>query len=171
MHRTTVAVCVVLAGAWLGAAGSAQADIRQLPLIEAVKHHDLASVRTLIGRHVNVNDAEPDGTTALHWAAHLNDAVATDLLIKAGADVKAQTRNGATPFALACYKGNAGVIERLLAAGADANAVLSGEPVLMMAARAGNPDAVRALLSHGADPNVVEPSRGQTALMWAAAQG
>ena len=41
----------------------------------------------------------------------------------------------------------------------------------MMVARAGDPAAVRALLAAGADPNVTEPSRGQTALMWAAAEG
>ena len=109
-------------------------------------------MRALLAEPVDVNAAETDGTTALHWAAHLGDAMSADLLLDAGAEVKAATRNGATPFSLACYKGHAAVIERLLEAGEDANAVINGEPVLMMVARAGDPDAVRALLQYGADP-------------------
>ena len=101
---------------------------RRVALIDAVKSGDVATVRTLIAQKADVDAAEADGTTALHWAAHLGDAVSTDLLIKAGANVKAATRNGATPFGLACYKGNAAVIERLLVAGEDPNAVVTGEP-------------------------------------------
>ena len=40
----------------------------------------------------------------------------------------------------------------------------------MTAARAGNIEAVKVLLSHGADVNAKENYRGQTALMWAAAE-
>jgi ankyrin repeat protein len=157
----------------LGAASAVSVDAagKDVPLIEAVKHGDLAAVRALIAKKADVNAAESDGTTALHWAAHLNQAAAADLLIKAGANIKATTRDGATPFSLACYKGNAEVILTLLAAGEDAKAVFAGEPALMMVARAGNPLAVRALIGAGADPNVAEPSRGQTALMWAADEG
>ena len=155
----------------LGAAASVQAAVDKVPLIEAVKQGDVATVRALLAEPVDVNAAETDGTTALHWAAHLGDAMSADLLLDAGAEVKAATRNGATPFSLACYKGHAAVIERLLEAGEDANAVIHGEPVLMMVARAGDPDAVRALLQYGADPNVTEPTRGQTPLMHAAAAG
>ena len=39
----------------------------------------------------------------------------------------------------------------------------------MTAARTGEPETVRTLLAHGADPNLREMTRGQTALMWAAA--
>ena len=41
----------------------------------------------------------------------------------------------------------------------------------MTASRTGNADAVRLLAGHGADVNAQERSRGQTALMWAVAQG
>ena len=40
----------------------------------------------------------------------------------------------------------------------------------MTAARAGNADAVRMLLDRGADVNARETYKGQTALMWAAAE-
>jgi ankyrin repeat protein len=166
-----VVLGAVLSAVSVLAAAQADAGINHIPLVEAVKRGDVAAVRALITQKVDVNAAEADGTTALHWAAHLNDAVSTDLLIRAGANVKAATRDGGTPLWLACDKGNAEVIARLLAAGEDANAVFAGEPVLMKAARAGSPTAVRALLDAGADPNVVEPVRGQTALMWAAVRG
>ena len=64
------------------------------------------------------------------------------------------------------------MIELLIEAGADANAASpDGETPLMVAARTGKVDAVRALLAHGANPNTAESWRGQTALMWAAAEG
>ena len=63
------------------------------------------------------------------------------------------------------------MVERLLAAGADANAAsINGETVLMTCARSGDPRAVKALLVKGARVNVKEKAHGQTALMWAAAQ-
>ena len=63
------------------------------------------------------------------------------------------------------------MVERLLAAGANANAaLLNGETVLMTCARAGDAAAVKALLARGADVNAKEREHQQTALMWAAAQ-
>ncbi|MGE0392949.1 MAG: ankyrin repeat domain-containing protein [Vicinamibacterales bacterium] len=155
----------------LTVAASSEAAARRVALIDAVKNGNMSTVKTLLSQKVDVNATEPDGTTALHWAAHIGNTPIADLLLKAGANVKATTRAGATPFALACNKGNAGVIELLLAKGADPNAVVTGEPVLMMAARSGNADAVKALLAKGANVNVAEPERKQTALMWAASEG
>jgi uncharacterized protein len=155
----------VLAIAGLGAAG------REVPLIDAVKKGDVKAVRTVLAKG-DVNVAQPDGTTALHWAAHREDLETVDLLLRAGANAKATNRYGVTPLSLAALKGNAAVIERLIKGGADANAPLPGsETPLMTAARTGKPDAVRVLLAHGADPNAREATRGQTALMWAAAEG
>lgn len=155
----------------LAVAASTEAAARRVALIDAVKNGNVATVKTLLAQKVDVNAAEPDGTTALHWAAHIGNTQMADLLLKAGANVKAATRAGATAFGLACNKGNAGVIELLLAKGENPNAVVTGEPVLMMAARSGNADAVKALLAKGANVNVAEPERQQTALMWAASEG
>jgi ankyrin repeat protein len=169
--RLSLSVCVVLSVVLPGAVGSAHSPVDDVPLIEAVKEGNAAVVRAVLAGQVDVDGSEPDGTTALHWAAHLGDAASVELLLDAGADLRATTRNGATPYSLAAYKAHAAVLVLLLEAGEDANAVINGEPVLMMVARAGNPDAVRALLLHGADPNVAEPIRGQTPLMHAAAEG
>ena len=63
------------------------------------------------------------------------------------------------------------MVDRLLSAGADANAALmSGETALMTCARAGDAGAVKALLARGADVNAKEREHRQTALMWAAAE-
>jgi ankyrin repeat protein len=163
--RSCCAVVLLLVAASLAAGAG-------LPLVDAVKRGDGAAVRTLLQKHANVNEAEPDGTAALHWAVHNDNVEIADLLIRGGAGVKAANRYGATPLWLASVSGNAAMIEVLLRAGADANgANPHGETPLMAAARSGKTDAVRVLLDRGADVNAQESWRGQTALMWAAAEG
>jgi ankyrin repeat protein len=143
-----------------------------IPLIDAVKKADRAAVRALVQQRVDVNRPEPDGMTALHWAARLDDVESADALIRAGANVKAANRYGVMPLSIASANGNAAMIERLLAAGADPNAALpEGETPLMAAAGTGSVAAVKTLLAHGADVNARDRSKGQTALMWAAADG
>ena len=105
----------------------------------------------------------------MHWAAHWNDVLLADALLRAGAAVNAANDLGVTPLALACGAGTAEMVHRLLRAGADPNAVAAGEPVLLTAARSGNAEAVGALIARGADVNARDGSRGQTALMWAIA--
>ena len=98
------------------------------------------------------------------------DANTADLLIHAGADVNAANDLGVTPLALACANGSAALVTALLEESADPNTATSmGETVLMACARGGDADAVAALLDRGAALNAGESTRGQTALMWAAA--
>ena len=119
---------------------------------------------------VDVNAAEPDGTTALHWASYRDDGESADLLIKAGANVNAANDLGATPLWTASLNGSATMVRRLLQAGANPNAaLLLGETPLMVASRSGNPDVVEQLLAKGANVNA-RAARGQTALMWAVSQ-
>ena len=158
-----------IAGAAMFVAAGAAAST---PLVDAVKRGDRPAVRVLLAQRVDVNGAEPDGTTALHWAAHRDDAEMVGTLLRAGARAGTATRYGMTPLALAVRSGSLAVVRLLLAAGADPNAALpGGETPLMMAARRGVPAVVQALLSGGANPNVREEASGQTALMWAAAEG
>jgi ankyrin repeat protein len=140
-------------------------------LIDAIKAHDRAGMRTAIKAPGAVNAREIDGTTALHWAARADDLPAVQLLLRAGADVNVVNRYGVTPLSLAASNGSAPVVEALLGAGADPNtASREGQTVLMTAARTGNVAAVTALLNAGADPNASEQWLGETALMWAAGQ-
>ncbi len=141
-------------------------------IADAVEHRDNEALRALLKQKTNVNAAQPDGSTALHWAAHYNDLETVNLLLRAGADPKIANRYGDTPLAEAATQGNAAMIEALLKAGADPKTLTTadGETVLMTAARAGNADAVKILLERGADVNARENYKGQTALMWAAAE-
>jgi ankyrin repeat protein len=142
-------------------------------IADAAQNGDAAAVRNLIKLKADVNGAQGDGSTALHWAAQKDDAELAKALIAAGASVKATTRIGsATPLFMAAHNGNATMIDVLLKAGSDPNSTDEhGTTPLMMAAASGTPDAVTALINAGAEVNAREGSHGQTALMFAAALG
>jgi len=147
---------------------SAASDAR---LAEAAMRGDAKAVKSLIEQKADVNGAQGDGTTALHWAASNDDVEMVKMLIAAGANVKAATRLGAiTPIFMACENGSPKAIEALLNAGVDANSVkANGTTALMIAASSGSAAAVNVLLARGADINAKEAVHGQTALMFAAA--
>ena len=130
----------------------------------------IADARAGDAAALKVEPRGPDGTTALHWAAHRDDLVALELLIRGGADVNAANDYGATPLSLACTNGSAEVVARLLEAGADPEARTGGETALMTAVRTGSVDAVKLLIAHGADRGATELESGQTLLMTAAAE-
>jgi uncharacterized protein len=166
MRRGTVCVAVLLlcATALVRGAGSDVAD--------AVMKGDTAAVRKLLLAKADVNVAQVDGATALHWAVYRDDVEAADMLLKAGAKVKAANREGTTPLFMASLYGNPAMIERLLKAGADAKERgPNGETTAMFAARNGNPAAIKLLVAAGADVNAKEALRSTTALMWAAEEG
>ena len=141
------------------------------PLVEAAKNQDTAAVRTLLGQQVDVNAAQPDGATALHWAVHHDDLEVVEWLLESGADVDVANVYGITPLSLASRNGSAPVVRTLLIAGADPNGALpSGETVLMTASNTGQVEVVRILLARGAHVDATETSRGQTALMWAVSE-
>ena len=141
------------------------------PIADAAQGKDAATVRKLIKEGGDVNAAQGDGMTALHWAALNGDAELASMLLYAGANVGARTRiGGYTPLHLAAQIGHVNVIAPLIAAGAQVSAVTStGATALMHAAHSGNADAARMLIENGADLNVKETANGQTALMFAAA--
>src|SRR5687767_12709756 len=168
-RRVALRVIGVALFAVVGLGAQGGVDLR---LVDAATRADREAVRLLIQQRVDVNATQPDGTTALHWAARRDDLETARLLIRAGAKVDTATRYGVTPLYLAAVNGSAGMIDALLRAGADANtANPGGETVLMTAARAGRVDAVSLLLDRGANVNARETMRGQTALMWAVLEG
>jgi ankyrin repeat protein len=141
------------------------------PVAGAAEKQDRAKVAALLKEGADVNAAQADGMTALHWAAYHDDLPTATLLVKAGADAKAGNRYGVTPLSLACLNGDAEVVRLLLKAGAGPNTTLrGGETALMTAARTGKVGPVKLLLGAGAKVNARD-RKGQTALMWAAAEG
>ena len=139
------------------------------PLAAAAERQDWAALHRLLQASADVHAAQPDGATALHWAAHWDGLDAVDALLAAGADPDAVNDLDVTPLFIAAENGSGAVAARLLEAGADAGARLpaQGETVLMRAAHSGNADIVRMLLDRGADVNARTTKSGQTALMWA----
>ncbi len=159
-------IIVPLSVASLAAQGS---DLR---LVEAASRGDRKAVRSLLQEQVDVNLAQGDGMSALHWAAHWNDLEMAALLIGAGANVNAANDYGVTPLSEACTNRSDALVTKLLQAGADASATQwTGETVLMTCALTGTVKAVQSLLTHGADPNKRDNRWEQTALMWALAKG
>src|SRR2546422_3173079 len=103
-----------LSGAALGAERATLAD--------AAEHRDKARVRTLLETRADVNAAQNDGTTALHWAAYHDDAETAALLVRAGANVNAVNRYGVPPLSVACSNGGGGGGELVLGARAACHA-------------------------------------------------
>jgi ankyrin repeat protein len=160
-----------IAAILMGAALVSAASLSEVA--DAVMNQDAQAIPALLAKKADVNAAQTDGTTALHWAARWNDLATARALIHAGANAGAANHDGATPMFLASQNGSAAVIELLLTAGVQVNApvLAHGETALMMASRSGSVEAVKTLLDHGANINAIDALRGTTALMWAAEQG
>ena len=146
------------------------AAIADSPIAAAAQNGDREAVRALLKKGLDVNEAQGDGSTALHWAAIKGDAEMARMLIYAGANVRATTRIGAyTPLYLAAKGGYADVVAVLLAGGADAKAVTSnGTTPLMIAAAAGDTRSITSLIENGADINAKDGAKGETPLIFAA---
>jgi ankyrin repeat protein len=163
--------CAALLTLLTGAVGAAPPSAAAAAVADAAMHKDIQTVKTLVRQGGDVNAAQGDGMTPLHWAAAQGDAEMTSLLLYAGANVRATTRlGGYTPLHLASQSGSAAVIEALVNAGASVAApTTTGTTPLMLAASAGQIEAVKALLDRHADPDATEAANGETALMFAAA--
>jgi len=165
------ALCFSLIAIAVVAFGAAPAPaLAASPLADAVENGRSDAAYGLIHQDgIDVNAAQGDGTTALHWAAYQLDAALVGELLSHGANANTQNRYGASPLGEAVKAANAEIVEMLLAAGANAESPnADGETALMLAARTGSADVASKLIAAGADVNAREAWRDQTALMWAA---
>jgi ankyrin repeat protein len=160
--RRIVLACIILSTTVGLQASSDVAD--------AAKARDAAAVKALLKSGADVNAAQGDGMTALHWAAANGDASIVQMLLAAGANIRATTRlGGITALHMASEAGHAPVVAALIAAGADPGAVTStGTTALMYSAKSGSTETATRLIETGADINAKEKGFGQTALMIAA---
>ena len=143
------------------------------PVADAAMRGDHGSVRALLQQGADVNAAQGDGMTALHWAADRGDLEMARMLVYAGAGLEAVTRMAEyTPLHLASRAGHGAVVRALLEAGSDPAAPTGsgGATPLHLAAAAGDAEAVAALIEHGADVDAREQRAEQTPLIFAAAQ-
>ena len=156
----------------LGFAVMLGATAPEAPVADAAMRGDMDAVRQLLRDGADVNAAQPDGMSALHWAAERGDAQLAAMLLYAGASTETVTRIGEyTPLHIASRNGRTPVVDALLAAGADVAATTrpGGTTPLHLAATGGEPTVIAALLEAGADPNAREAEWQQTPLIFAAA--
>ena len=146
----------------------------EAPVADAAMRGDAAAVESLLRSGADVNAAQGDGMTALHWSAERGNTQLIAMLIAAGAYLDAVTRLGDfTAMHIAARGGKGDVVRALTLAGADVTARTStgGVTALHYAAASGSVDAVDALLERGAEVDVREEAWLQTPLMFAAATG
>ncbi len=85
------------------------------PVADAALKGDIETVRSLLREGADVNAAQGDGMTALHWAAVRNDVAMARLVLYAGANVASTTRlGGYTPLHLASREGLGDAVGALL---------------------------------------------------------
>jgi ankyrin repeat protein len=163
---------IVVAGLVTSAAPPLFAAAADAPVAAAAMRGDVEEVRTLVRGGADVNAAQGDGMTALHWTALSGDLKTMEVLLYAGAATEVLTRVGAyTPLHLASSRGQAAAVARLLAAGSRVGPfTTTGVQPLHLAAQAGNADAVKALLDRGADINAKDRTHGRTPVVFATSQ-
>ena len=163
---------IALFAASTAVAGRAAAP-KDLRLVEAAKAgNSAARAVALLQKKVDPNAAEPDGTTALHWAVRNNDATLVDRLITPAPRQRART---ATASRRSRSPAKAAARHRRAPAQGRASAPT---PPARWARRRCTPARTRATskrprcCSPPARPsNAGDNWRGQTPLMWAAARG
>jgi len=141
------------------------------PVADAAQQGDLGEVRELLRAGSDVNAAQGDGMTALHWAASRGDDEMVGVLLYAGAVAGARTRLGNyTPLHLAARNGRSTTVATLVESGAAVTVRSStGVTPLHLAAMSGADEAVAALIAAGSDMDAKENGLGQTPLHWATA--
>ncbi|MCJ1402435.1 hypothetical protein MMC11_005655 [Xylographa trunciseda] len=141
----------------------------QTPLIMAVKQGHFAVVELLVCRaEVQINAADEESRTALHWAAFTGQEEIVNFLLDHDADVTARMYRQQTPLHRAAEEGHFGAVKLLIAAGSEVNALTDTKTTpLYRAARRGHVEVIEMLLAAGADVNI--PTwNGYTALRSAA---
>jgi len=157
---------------WVGAAASSYAGPAPQTLTDLIRAGQRDAVLAAItSPDIDVNAADPDGSTPLLWATYKVDHEMVRALLKKGAKAKVTNNYGSSPLGEAVKLGDVDLVRMLLDAGADADSPnQDGQTALMLAAHVGSLPIAEMLIKHGAKVNAIESFRGQTALMWAAAE-
>jgi len=128
----------------------------------AALYNDIDRLKDLINRE-HTNNRDETGYTALHYAARNNNIIACELLIKANANVNAETNGGVTPLQRAAMMGHIDVVKMLLSHRADVKIQDSdGNTAAHRASQSGHIDIVNLLLQSDGNLANCLNNRGQT---------
>jgi hypothetical protein len=155
------------------AAGGADAQINPFSayyenVARAARQNDAAALRSLIANDGNPNQTDPEGRTALHYAALNGNLTIIAILVKANAKLDVKDTLGNTALHLAADRNQPEAARLLLDVGAPVDPEnRNGMTPLMMAANRGNIEIVQALLAKGASVTKTDFT-GRDAAGWAA---
>jgi len=94
-----------------------------------------------------VVDNNPELVSRLHSSVKMGDAEGVKRLLMASVDPDAVDQSGSTPLLVAAGRGHLGVIEQLIAFGADANISKDGNTPMTMAFQRGHKDVLKLLFA------------------------
>ena len=120
---------------------------------------------------LNYNQIAPRKMTGLHLAAYFGITEAAVTLLRFGYSTNLKDTYRRAPLWYAAQNGHVELVDKLLAAGADANAGTNRGTALLAAAGGGHLEVVDKLLAAGADVNADGNADGWTALQVAAGGG
>lgn len=170
-------IALLVGSAVLAGAGSARAQIftdqfnsAWYTIVTAASGNNITDVRMFIAKRVNVNQADPQGRTALSYAAELGNVQMIKELLDAGASPDQRDKSGDVPLHWAGNNGRVDAIKALITGHATIDAPdRQGLTPLMTAIAHNQLGSVRALLAGGADPHKTDFT-GRDAFGWAAGQ-
>ena len=90
------------------------------PLHAAAREGDLESLSKLLAshsspsNHININERDMHGRTAIHLASWANEKAIVERLLDFGADVTVGAADGVQAIHFACMKGHLGIVKTLL---------------------------------------------------------
>jgi len=152
-------------------AGLIAGQVQASALLDSVRAGKNDAALQLVREGADVNAAESNGTTPLHYAVYQGDLPLVNSLIAAGADVDTVNNYGSSPMSEAATLGDYDIMKALLEAGADPESTNNyNQTALMIVARTNKVETAKLLLEHGADVNAKESWQGQTAVIFAAGQ-
>lgn len=151
---------------------SSSNDHRKIRVLQdAIRFADLDTVNRLIEEKINVNFADTNGTTFVHYASQVGNADILKALISAGALVEAKNKKGQAPLHHAVLAGRPDLAKYLVDFGVDKEVCdNTGATPLHYAAVNGRLEVAKYLVDSGLNKEACDNS-GATPLHYAAGKG